>query len=87
MENGVGRREFLGGLAGSVAALTAVSARHVHGAARIKFGAIGLNHGHINGQTEAVIRGGGGAGLRLREGTGPRRRLCEAVSAGQGRAE
>jgi predicted dehydrogenase len=59
MENGVGRREFIGGLAGSVAALTAVSARPVHGAARIKFGAIGLNHGHIYGQTEAVIRGGG----------------------------
>ena len=28
-------------------------------AARIRFAAIGLNHGHINGQTEAVIRGGG----------------------------
>ncbi len=27
--------------------------------ARIKFAAIGLNHGHINGQTDAVIRGGG----------------------------
>ena len=26
---------------------------------RIRFGVIGLNHGHINGQTEAVIRGGG----------------------------
>jgi predicted dehydrogenase len=26
---------------------------------RIKFAAIGLNHGHIYGQTEAVIRGGG----------------------------
>jgi predicted dehydrogenase len=29
------------------------------GPARIKFAAIGLNHGHINGQCEAVIRGGG----------------------------
>jgi predicted dehydrogenase len=28
-------------------------------APRIRFAAIGLNHGHINGQTEAVIRGGG----------------------------
>jgi predicted dehydrogenase len=27
--------------------------------ARIRFAAIGLNHGHINSQTEAVIRGGG----------------------------
>jgi hypothetical protein len=26
---------------------------------RIKFAAIGLNHGHINGQTDAVIHGGG----------------------------
>ena len=28
-------------------------------AGRIRFGVIGLNHGHINGQTRAVIRGGG----------------------------
>src|SRR3712207_6746918 len=28
-------------------------------ASRIKFAAIGLNHGHINSQVEAVIRGGG----------------------------
>jgi predicted dehydrogenase len=27
--------------------------------ARIKFAVIGVNHGHINGQTDAVIRGGG----------------------------
>lgn len=27
--------------------------------ARIKFGVIGINHGHINSQVEAVIRGGG----------------------------
>jgi predicted dehydrogenase len=27
--------------------------------ARIKFAAIGLNHGHINGQVETVVRGGG----------------------------
>src|SRR5436190_16508576 len=26
---------------------------------RIKFSVIGLNHGHINGQTRAVLRGGG----------------------------
>jgi predicted dehydrogenase len=29
------------------------------GPPRIRFAAIGLNHGHINGQVEAVIRGGG----------------------------
>ena len=29
------------------------------GPVRIRFAAIGLNHGHVNGQTEAVIRGGG----------------------------
>ena len=28
-------------------------------ASRIRFAAIGLNHGHINGQTDSVIRGGG----------------------------
>lgn len=28
-------------------------------APRIKFAAIGLNHGHINGQCNSVIRGGG----------------------------
>jgi hypothetical protein len=28
-------------------------------AARIKFAAIGLNHGHINGQVDSVKRGGG----------------------------
>jgi predicted dehydrogenase len=28
-------------------------------APRIRFAAIGLNHGHINGQTNAVLRGGG----------------------------
>ncbi len=69
----VGRREFLGGLVGSVAALTPASTRDVHArplqerpatvprrdAPRIKFGVIGLNHGHINGQTDAVLRGGG----------------------------
>ena len=27
--------------------------------ARLRFSAIGLNHGHINGQVESVIRGGG----------------------------
>jgi predicted dehydrogenase len=29
------------------------------GPARIRFSAIGLNHGHINGQVDSVIRGGG----------------------------
>src|SRR5687768_5996004 len=29
------------------------------GRAKIRFAVIGLNHGHINGQTTAVIRGGG----------------------------
>ena len=28
-------------------------------APKIKFGVIGINHGHINSQVEAVIRGGG----------------------------
>lgn len=30
-----------------------------HPSPRIKFAVIGMNHGHIYGQTDAVIRGGG----------------------------
>jgi predicted dehydrogenase len=62
-----GRREFLKATL-STAAL-ASSARVVSagqpaapapaGPPRIKFAAIGLNHGHINGQCQSVIRGGG----------------------------
>ncbi len=69
----VDRREFLGRLAGSAAALTAASTRSVNArprqerpvtgpansTARIRFGVIGLNHSHIYGQTTAVLRGGG----------------------------
>ena len=50
----VDRREFLAGLAGSVTLLRA-SAQ----GPRIRFSVIGLNHGHINAQTDAVVRGGG----------------------------
>ena len=63
------RREFLKtSLGGAAVALTAArTARAVARAPlpqtartpRIKFAAIGLNHGHINGQTDSVIRGGG----------------------------
>jgi len=56
------RRTFLKQTTG-LAALSALApdlqARPNAAAARIKFAAIGLNHGHINGQVEAVIRGGG----------------------------
>jgi len=61
----VDRREFLAGLAGSVTLLhTAAAAqpaapRGRAAPARIRFSVIGLNHGHINSQTDAVIRGGG----------------------------
>jgi predicted dehydrogenase len=61
----VGRREFLRDVAGSAAALTvlpgAVKASPVRqsSTSRIRFSVIGLNHGHINSQTTAVIRGGG----------------------------
>jgi predicted dehydrogenase len=58
----VGRREFLTGLAGSFAMVG-----HSRGGwqpaprtpPRIRFAVIGLNHGHINGMTDAVLRGGG----------------------------
>jgi predicted dehydrogenase len=61
-----GRRAFLkssvaAGVAWSAARSRAASAAAEPAArpARIRFAAIGLNHGHIYGQTEAVIRGGG----------------------------
>ena len=62
------RREFLKSI-GTAAGLAAVARSRTAGAAstqapaartpRIRFAAIGLNHGHIYGQTEAVVRGGG----------------------------
>jgi len=63
------RREFLKTSLGT-AAVAWTAARDTRAAAdapppqtartpRIKFAAIGLNHGHINGQTDAVIHGGG----------------------------
>jgi len=59
------RRAFLAGLAGSVTMLQARAAarpaapRRETAPSRIKFSVVGLNHGHINSQTDAVIRGGG----------------------------
>ena len=64
------RRGFLTASAASLAAAFAASraaaspagqatAEPVPKAPRIRFAAIGMNHGHINGQTDAVIRGGG----------------------------
>jgi predicted dehydrogenase len=58
------RRQFLAAsLTGmTAAALTSVRASSQDKSARpprIRFAAIGLNHGHINGQVEAVTRGGG----------------------------
>lgn len=63
-----GRREFLKSSL-STAAITASGWPRVSAAsqpsaalprpARLRFSAIGLNHGHINGQVESVIRGGG----------------------------
>ena len=62
-----GRREFIVSVAAGAAAAGGVrvlGARQLRPAAsarppRLKFAAIGMNHGHINGQTESVIRGGG----------------------------
>jgi predicted dehydrogenase len=63
------RREFLKASLATAAAAGAWPAaplagqaeppRAASGPPRIKFAAIGLNHGHIYGQCEAVIRGGG----------------------------
>jgi predicted dehydrogenase len=60
----IGRREFVQGLAGSVAAAAtlprpsfATPLRQT--SPKIRFSVIGINHGHINGQVQAVQRGGG----------------------------
>jgi predicted dehydrogenase len=63
------RRDFLQatlGVSVAAASLRASGASGAQAAAeapsgppRIKFAAIGLNHGHINGMTQSVIRGGG----------------------------
>jgi predicted dehydrogenase len=55
-EHQVNRREFVAGLAGAVAV---TGTRLQKPTPRIKFGVIGMNHGHINGQVDAVARGGG----------------------------
>ena len=61
----VGRREFVRGLAGSAAAIAALPSPGFgtplprQTAPKIKFGVVGINHGHINGQVDAVQRGGG----------------------------
>ena len=63
-----GRRAFLQKSGFAAAAWAAASGRNPAAAAppqtpsrpaRLRFATIGLNHGHIYGQTEAVIRGGG----------------------------
>jgi predicted dehydrogenase len=64
----VGRREFLKDVAGSAAVLSATTsaaaapqapAVATKGPPRITFAVIGINHSHVNRQTDAVIRGGG----------------------------
>ena len=61
-EHGVSRRQFIGGAIGAIAAGGSAS---IAGMAaqptprKIRFSVIGLNHGHIYGQTDAVLRGGG----------------------------
>jgi predicted dehydrogenase len=46
-------------LAGAPAILSQSSSRGPAAAPRIRFSVIGINHGHIYGQIEAVVRGGG----------------------------
>ena len=56
------RREFLKsslGTAALAASTRRLTASQLIRPARIRFAAIGLNHSHINGQVETVIRGGG----------------------------
>ncbi|MBI3425611.1 MAG: Gfo/Idh/MocA family oxidoreductase [Acidobacteria bacterium] len=56
------RRTFLKSTAATAATLTVdtITSRPIHAQkSRLRFGVIGLNHGHINGQVKAVQRGGG----------------------------
>src|SRR5687767_12700057 len=66
------RRDLLRASAGAIAGLSVAGAlppadvapalhlpRRGRRAPRIRFAAIGLNHGHIYGQVDTVIRGGG----------------------------
>ena len=61
------RRDFLRSSLGAAAAMSFApqagaagqDAPRPAGPPRIRFGVIGLNHDHINGQTQAVMRGGG----------------------------
>src|SRR5262249_61688092 len=55
------RRDFLKPTAASAVGITANSLLRGRARAeggRIRFAAIGLNHGHITGQTRAMLRGG-----------------------------
>ncbi len=53
------RRTFLKSTAATAAGLTFTPLIPKAMSNRIRFSVIGLNHGHINGQTNAVLRGGG----------------------------
>lgn len=53
MEHRLDRREFLAGMASAAVLLPRVTPP------TIRFSVIGVNHDHINGMTNAVIRGGG----------------------------
>ena len=99
--NDVGRRDFLGGLVGSAAGLASLSPRSVRGmprqgrpaatprntTPRIRFGVIGLNHAHIYGQTDAVLRGGGELVSVFAKEADLARRLPETVPPGEARPE
>src|SRR5258708_30898018 len=61
-EHAVERRAFSAGLAGSVTVIgggSGVRQAAPRNPPRIRFSVIGVNHAHINSQTDAVLRGGG----------------------------
>lgn len=60
----IGRREFVQGLAGTVAAASlarpaSATVATQQSAPKIRFSVVGINHSHIYGQVQAVQRGGG----------------------------
>jgi predicted dehydrogenase len=64
-KSGIGRRQFVRGLAGSAAAISALPGESFatltprQTASKIRFSVVGINHSHINSQVQAVQRGGG----------------------------
>ena len=89
----VGRREFVRGIAGSAAAMAALPATSFgtplprQTTPKIKFSVIGINHGHINSQVQAIIRGGGEFVSMYAKEPDLTAAFIKTFSAGKGRSQ